>query len=81
MTPSRVFRHVTWTLGPDPERDPPARYISCKECEMRSPVSTRREDPDRWALEHSGQTQHRRYRECVAVDLITRPAHDIGGTS
>ncbi|MFE2555954.1 hypothetical protein ACFXGT_07950 [Streptomyces sp. NPDC059352] len=72
----KILRHVEWTLGPDPERDPPARYVACKECAQRSPVSTVRANPDQWALEHSGQTRHRRYRECVAVDLVTRPSHE-----
>ncbi|MFE7509769.1 hypothetical protein ACFU8I_00785 [Streptomyces sp. NPDC057540] len=76
MTSHTVLAYVRWTLGPDPERSAPTRYIACKECEEQSPVSIVQADPDQWALDHSGRTQHRRYRECVAVDLTTHPTDE-----
>ncbi|MFE0772628.1 hypothetical protein [Streptomyces sp. NPDC058861] len=76
MRPETVLRHALWTIGPDPDRDPPTMYTACKGCQEKSPVGTDREASDLWALEHSGRTGHRRYHECVSVDLVTRPARE-----
>ncbi|MFE5514929.1 hypothetical protein ACFQ9J_30800 [Streptomyces sp. NPDC056529] len=76
MKPNTVLRHALWTIGPNPDRDPPTVHTACKECGEKSPVGTDRAASDPWALEHSGRTGHRRYHECVSVDLITRPAHE-----
>ncbi|MFB8101208.1 DUF7848 domain-containing protein [[Kitasatospora] papulosa] len=81
MRPGSVLRHALWTIGPDPDRDPPAMYAACKDCTEQGPVGTDRAACDMWALEHAGRTGHRRYRECVSVDLYARPANETAGTS
>ncbi|MFF5790266.1 hypothetical protein ACFY8P_35500 [Streptomyces sp. NPDC012693] len=73
MTPPTVLRFAEWTLGPDPDRDPPVLHTVCKECSLPSPETTDRAESDLWALEHRGRTGHLRYRECVSVDLYVRP--------
>jgi hypothetical protein len=71
----KTLRFVTWTLTADPDRPPPVRHISCKECGELSRKGTDRETPERWALEHSGRTGTA-YRETVSADLITRPVQE-----
>lgn len=72
----KTLRFVTWTLTADPDRPPPVRHITCKECGELSDKGTDRETPEMWALEHSGRTGHTEYRETVSADLITRPVQE-----
>ncbi|MER7908712.1 hypothetical protein [Streptomyces sp. NPDC096068] len=81
MKPGTVLGHVLWTIGPDPDRNPPVLYAKCKDCAEQSPATTDRAASDLWALEHAGRTGHRRYRECVSVDLYARPVNETGGTT
>ncbi|AVI00246.1 hypothetical protein C5L38_34945 (plasmid) [Streptomyces sp. WAC00288] len=76
MKATTVLRHVSWTIGPDPDRDPPAMCAACKDCGEKSSVTTDRKDSDMWALEHAGRTGHRRYDEIVSVGLYARPADE-----
>lgn len=76
MTTRKVLRFVNWRLAADPDRPPPVRHISCKECGERSGTGTDRETPEMWALEHSGRMGHTAYRETVSADLITHPVQE-----
>lgn len=74
-----ILRHALWRVLPDPARRPPARYVQCRECEEKSPVTPVQAESDLWAMTHSGRTQHTRYREFAATDLITKRVR--GGSS
>ncbi|MBO0804267.1 MAG: hypothetical protein J2P25_14480 [Nocardiopsaceae bacterium] len=74
---TRVLRYADWTISP--ERDasghllPPERAVQCKDCDAAY-KSSEQIGTDQWALQHTGLTGHRRYRELVEAPLIVRPA-------
>ncbi|MFB7278036.1 hypothetical protein ACFCZV_13090 [Streptomyces hydrogenans] len=65
-----VLRHLLWRIKPDPARTAPIRYVQCRVCEERSPVEAAQAEGDLWAMDHAGRTNHRRYREFAASDLV-----------
>lgn len=72
MTPVRaIVKHIDWTLAPDREPDAaPVTYsLQCAVCKEESPTSQDWEEPQTWALQHSGKNpSHHTYSE-----KITRP--------
>ncbi|WP_326697551.1 hypothetical protein OG909_09515 [Streptomyces sp. NBC_01754] len=66
-----IVRHVKWTLTPDrePDAEPTTYAMRCVVCGERSERSEDWEEPQEWALRHSGgNPSHHTYRE-----IITRP--------
>jgi len=72
VTPVRaVVRHISWTLAPDrePDAEPVTYALRCVVCSEESERSQDWEEPQEWALAHSGRNpSHHTYRE-----EITRP--------
>ncbi|WP_282697398.1 hypothetical protein [Streptomyces sp. CC208A] len=66
-----VLRHLLWRIKPDPDRQAPTRYVQCRDCDDRSPTEVSQSECDLWAMDHSGRTNHRKYREFAASDLVT----------
>lgn len=76
-----VYREVEWTLGADPDADPPERQIRCAAdgCGGHSSRSEGQLGPDSWALEHAGATGHRGYVEVVEARLRAIPVDEVDG--
>lgn len=67
--PRAIVRHETWTLTPDREPDaaPLSYKMRCTMCEEESPKSEGWNDPQSWALAHSGKNpSHRTYSEVIS---------------
>lgn len=69
--PRAVIKRVQWTLSPDkePDAEPLTYAMKCVVCSDGSPRSEEWDQPQSWALAHSGENpSHHTYRE-----TITRP--------
>ncbi|MGW3323848.1 DUF7848 domain-containing protein [Streptomyces virginiae] len=69
--PRAVVTHKTWTIMPDEAGDakPTTYAMQCAACPEKSDPSTGWEEPQDWALAHSGRNpSHTSYDE-----IITRP--------
>lgn len=70
-TVKAVVRHVMWNLAPnrEPDAEPTTYKLQCVTCSEESERSKDWEEPQTWALTHSGRRpSHQEYRE-----HITRP--------
>jgi hypothetical protein len=69
--PKAIIRHEQWTLTPDREPDaaPLSYAMQCAVCGEASEAAGSWNEPQSWALGHSGQNpSHHSYSE-----IITRP--------
>lgn len=82
MSPVRaIVRHVHWTIAPDqePDAEPVTYALQCVACSEKSERSEDWEEPQDWALKHSGRnSSHQTYREHVTRPWRTRMNSEPG---
>ncbi|MGW2595441.1 DUF7848 domain-containing protein [Streptomyces sp. NPDC001515] len=83
-----VIRHTDWRLGVDtrPEAPGPVFEMECTTCGQSSEAASHTEDPEVWALRHTGRnTSHRSYQATITSFFRVTPApgnplHERGQT-
>lgn len=73
-----TYAYADWMIGPERDGEgvarPPLREVECRTCSEQSEASSQQGDTDKWAMEHTGLTGHRTYREVTTAFLVTTPA-------